>query len=331
MSGRSGAVSTTTTLRDAPRFDRGRHLFAVATAAATLVLIFVGGLVTSTGSGLSVPDWPLSYGMLMPPMVGGVFYEHSHRMVASLVGFLTLVLAVWTARSESRPGVRRLAWAALAAVVAQGVLGGLTVIYLLPTPVSVAHACLAQTFFCIVIALAYSTSREGLAAPSDVVDVGGVRGAALTAAVIVYLQLLVGAVMRHIGAGLAIPDFPLAFGLLVPPVTSVPVLVHFAHRVGALVVLVAVARLFLHARRAGDARLVRMASALLGLVLVQIALGAATVLAMKAVTPTTLHVATGAAILGGCWLAALRSFRLWRPRPSTAVLEAPVARPVTQS
>ncbi|HVD76581.1 MAG TPA: COX15/CtaA family protein, partial [Vicinamibacteria bacterium] len=82
MSGRSGAVSTTTTLRDAPRFDRGRHLFAVATAAATLVLIFVGGLVTSTGSGLSVPDWPLSYGMLMPPMVGGVFYEHSHRMVA---------------------------------------------------------------------------------------------------------------------------------------------------------------------------------------------------------------------------------------------------------
>lgn len=331
MSGRSGAVSTTTTLRDAPRFDRGRHLFAVATAAATLVLIFVGGLVTSTGSGLSVPDWPLSYGMLMPPMVGGVFYEHSHRMVASLVGFLTLVLAVWTARSESRPGVRRLAWAALAAVVAQGVLGGLTVIYLLPTPVSVAHACLAQTFFCIVIALAYSTSREGLAAPSDVVDVGGVRGAALTAAVIVYLQLLVGAVMRHIGAGLAIPDFPLAFGRLVPPVTSVPVLVHFAHRVGALVVLVAVARLFLHARRAGDPRLVRMASALLGLVLVQIALGAATVLAMKAITPTTLHVATGAAILGGCWLAALRSFRLWRPRPSTAVLEAPVARPVTQS
>jgi len=331
VSGRSGDVSASTTLRDAPRYDRWRHRFGVATAAATLVLIFVGGLVTSTGSGLSVPDWPLSYGMLMPPMVGGVFYEHSHRMAASLVGFLTLVLAVWTARSDSRPGVRRLAWAALAAVVAQGVLGGLTVIFLLPTPVSVAHACLAQTFFCIVIALAYSTSREWLAAPADVVDVAGVRAAALTAAVIVYLQLLVGAVMRHIGAGLAIPDFPLAFGRLVPPVTSAPVLVHFAHRVGALVVLVGVARLFLHARRAGDPGLVRMASALLGLVLFQIALGAATVLTTKAVTPTTLHVATGAAILGGCWLAALRSFRLLRPRPSAAVLEAPVARPVTQS
>ena len=120
-------------------FDAWRHRFAVATVAATLALIFIGGLVTSTGSGLSVPDWPLSYGMLMPPMVGGVFYEHGHRMAATAVGFLTLVLAVWTARAEPRPGVRRLAWAALAAVITQGVLGGLTVIYLLPTPVSVAH------------------------------------------------------------------------------------------------------------------------------------------------------------------------------------------------
>ncbi|HEY2946182.1 MAG TPA: COX15/CtaA family protein, partial [Vicinamibacteria bacterium] len=301
MSGRSGAVSISTTVRDAPRFDRGRHRLGVATAVATLVLIFVGGLVTSTGSGLSVPDWPLSYGMLMPPMVGGVFYEHSHRMVASLVGFLTLILAVWTARAESRPGVRRLAWAALGAVVAQGVLGGLTVIFLLPTPVSVAHACLAQTFFCMVIALAYSTSREWLAAPRATVDASGVRGAALAAAAVVYLQLLIGAVMRHIGAGLAIPDFPLAFGHLVPPAASVPVAVHFAHRVGALFVLGAVALLWRRARRAGDARFVRLASALLGLVLFQIALGAATVLTTKAVTPTTLHVATGAAILGGCW------------------------------
>jgi cytochrome c oxidase assembly protein subunit 15 len=331
VTGRSGAVSISTTLRDAPRFDRGRHLFGVATAAATLVLIFVGGLVTSTGSGLSVPDWPLSYGMLMPPMVGGIFYEHLHRMVASLVGFLTLVLAVWTARSDPRPGVRRLAWAAAAAIIVQGGLGGLTVLYLLPTPVSVAHACLAQTFFCIVIAIAYATSREGVAAPAARVDVAGARGAALTAAVVAYLQLVIGAVMRHIGAGLAIPDFPLAFGRVVPPVTSVPVLVHLAHRVGAVVVLLAVARLLVRARRAGAPHFVRLSAALLGLVLFQIALGAATVLTHKAVTPTTLHVATGAAVLGGCWLATLRSFRLLRPRPWAAALEAPMARPVTQS
>ena len=329
MSGRSGAVSTSTTLRDAPRFDPWRHRFGVATAGATLALIFVGGLVTSTGSGLSVPDWPLSYGMLMPPMVGGVLYEHSHRMVASLVGFLTLVLAVWTARVESRPGVRRLAWAALAAVVAQGVLGGLTVIYLLPTPVSVAHACLAQTFFCIVIALAYATSREWVAAPAPTIDAAGVRGAALAAAALAYVQLVIGAVMRHIGAGLAIPDFPLAFGRLVPPLTSAPVLVHFAHRLGAVAVLLAVSFFLVRARRAGDPRFVRLAAAILGLVVLQIALGATTVLARKAVTPTTLHVATGAAILGGCWLATLRAFRLLRPASSVA--EAPLAQPVPQS
>jgi cytochrome c oxidase assembly protein subunit 15 len=328
VAGRPGAVSTPTTFRGAPRFDPWRHRFAVTIAAATLVLIFVGGLVTSTGSGLSVPDWPLSYGMLMPPMVGGVFYEHGHRMVASLVGFLTLVLAIWTARAEARSGVRRLAWAALAAVVAQGVLGGLTVIYLLPTPISVAHACLAQTFFCILIALAYVTSREWLdAEPTQ--DVASLRRAALAATVVVYAQLMIGAVMRHIGAGLAIPDFPLAFGGLLPPVATTPVLVHFAHRVGALVVLVAVAHLFLRARRAGDSRFARLTTAVLGLVLLQIGLGAATVLTLKAVTPTTLHVATGAAVLGGCWLAALRAFRLLRPVP--AVLEAPISRPVTQS
>src|SRR5436309_2022716 len=121
------------------------------------------------------------------------------------------------------------------------------------------------------------------------------------------------------------------FLTLVLAVGTAPVLVHFAHRVGALAVLLAVSVFFLRARRAGDPRFVRLAAALLGLVVFQIALGAATVLTTKAVTPTTLHVATGAAILGGCWLAALRSLRLLRPRPSTAVVAAPVARPVTQS
>ncbi len=134
-------------------------------------------------------------------------------------------------------GVRRLAWGALAAVVAQGVLGGLTVIFLLPTPVSVTHACLAQTFFCLVIALAYATSREWLSA-SPVADSFGMRGAATLATAIVFLQLFLGAVMRHTGAGLAIPDFPLAFGRLVPPFAEPAVVIHFAHRVGALLVAV---------------------------------------------------------------------------------------------
>jgi len=181
-----------------PAFSPWRHRFAVFTAACTLALIFVGGLVTSTGSGLAVPDWPLSYGMLMPPMVGGVFFEHGHRMVATFVGLLTTILAVWTARSEPRAGVRRLAWVALAAVVAQGILGGITVKFLLPTPVSVTHACLAQTFFCMTIALAYSTSREFLAGPSSDPDRAHVGPAAILATAVVFLQLAVGAVILTI-------------------------------------------------------------------------------------------------------------------------------------
>jgi cytochrome c oxidase assembly protein subunit 15 len=295
--------------------------------AATLFLIFVGGLVTSTGSGLAVPDWPLSYGTWMPPMVGGIFYEHGHRLVASAVGLLTLVLAVWTARSEARRWVRRLAWGALAAVAAQGLLGGITVLFLLPTPVSVAHACLAQTFFGIVIALAYATSREWAEA-APVEDAAGFRSAALAATAVVYLQLLLGALMRHMGAGLAIPDFPLAFGRLVPPFESAGVALHFAHRLGALLVLGAALHLTWTARGTREPRLRSLAALVLLLVLVQAGLGAATVLTGKAPYPTTLHVATGAAVLGACWFATLRGQRLLRPRrtQASAVLLAEASR-----
>jgi heme a synthase len=300
-------------------FSPWRHRFASFTAASTLALIFVGGLVTSTGSGLAVPDWPLSYGMLMPPMVGGVFFEHGHRMVATFVGLLTTVLAFWTARSEPRAGVRRLAWAALATVIAQGVLGGITVKFLLPTPVSVAHACLAQTFFCVTIAIAYSTSREFLAGPSSSPDRANVGLAAITATAVVFLQLAVGAVMRHVGAGLAIRDFPLAQGRLVPAFDAPGVAVHFAHRVGAVLVFLAVVHLLLHALRSREGRLVRTAAAAFVLVLIQIGLGGATVLSGRAVVPTTAHVAVGAAVLGACWLTTLRAFRLLR-RPQPAPL-----------
>lgn len=295
-------------------FDRWRHGYSRLLVGATLCLIFAGGLVTSTGSGLAVPDWPLSYGMLMPPMVGGIFYEHGHRMVASAVGFLTLVFAFWNARREARPGVRRLAWAALGVVIAQGLLGGLTVLFFLPPAVSIAHACLAQTFFCLLIALSYATSREWLEPGPRALDDGGLRTTALAVTLLVWLQLFVGATMRHMHAGLAIPDFPLAFGRLVPAFTSAAIAVHFAHRVGALLVLVGVSRLVAVARRSGDPRLARPALLALGLVLVQVALGAATVLTAKAVTPTTFHVATGAAVLGTCWFTTLRAWRRLRPQ-----------------
>src|SRR5438309_10929572 len=123
--------------------------YAKFVAASTLFLIFAGAMVTSTGSGLAVPDWPLSYGMLMPPMIGGIFYEHGHRMVAATVGLLTVIQAIWLQRRERKRFVRILGWCAVGAVIAQGLLGGLTVIFLLPHAISVAHAGLAEIFLCI--------------------------------------------------------------------------------------------------------------------------------------------------------------------------------------
>src|SRR5215813_2460496 len=141
----------------------GLHRFALFTACSTAFLIFVGGLVTSTESGLSVPDWPTTYGwnMFLFPYskwVGGIFYEHGHRLVASFVGLLTVMLTVWVLMKERRRWVRWLSVGALGAVIAQGVLGGLTVIFWLPVTISMAHATLAQTFFCLTIALALATS-----------------------------------------------------------------------------------------------------------------------------------------------------------------------------
>jgi cytochrome c oxidase assembly protein subunit 15 len=241
-------------------------------------------------------------------------------MVATGVGFLTLVLAIWTARSEPRRGLRSLAWGALGAVIAQGVLGGLTVIYLLPTPVSVAHACLAQAFFCIVIALAFATSREWREATRPRPDARNLLGAAVILTAAVFAQLLLGAIMRHTGAGLAIPDFPRALGNWIPPLDQGPVALHFAHRVGALVVLTLAVRAWL---RAVGTRLQAHAAGVVGLVVLQGTLGAITVLTAKAPVPTSLHVATGAAILGLSWLLALRAHRtLARPEPAVASPQA---------
>src|SRR5438128_5760039 len=220
--------------------SRGIHRLAAATAAATLVLLFLGGLVTSTGSGLAVPDWPLSFGEVFPPMVGGVLFEHGHRLAAGVVGCLTVVLALWTVICEPRPAVRALGLLALLAVVLQGVLGGVTVLYKRPLAVSVTHACLAQAFFCLTVTLALVTGAGWTAARPRDVSPRLARLGALTTG-LVFAQLVLGALMRHMGAGLAIPDFPLAFGRVVPPLATPYITVAFAHRVGALAVTAAVA------------------------------------------------------------------------------------------
>jgi cytochrome c oxidase assembly protein subunit 15 len=301
-----------------------RHRFALLAAGTTFALIFVGGLVTSTGSSLSVPDWPLSYGQLFPPMVGGVLYEHGHRMLAGVVALLTAVLTVWTWREEPRSAVRHLAALAFGTVLLQAVLGGVTVLLRLPTAVSVAHAALAQAFFCLMVSLALVTSRGWLAAPQRAADgILDSLAAATTAAV--YGQLLLGAVMRHTGAGLAIPDFPLSFGQIVPPIASFTVGIHFAHRLGALVVVALVLATALRAMlvHRDDPRRMRPALLLVLLVLLQVSLGAITVWTHKAVLPTTAHVTVGAALLATIVVLGLRG---WRARtPAEAWLPAAIA------
>ena len=293
-------------------FDPWRHRYAVVCACATAVLLIAGGLVTSTGSGLAVPDWPLSFGRVFPPMTGGVLFEHGHRLIAALVGLLTTGLAVWFGRSEPRAWVRRLSYLAIGAVVAQGLLGGLTVLLRLPPSVSVLHACLAQGFFCIVVLLAVCTSREYLEAPTPPGDGPAPWIPAAVATGLVYAQLILGAVMRHTGAGLAIPDVPLAFGRLVPPLLSFEIAVHFSHRVMAIVVAAAVCVCAapLLRRRSARADLVRPARLAVGLVVLQIALGATTVMTRLAVLPATAHVVVGALLLATCLVLTVRAARL---------------------
>lgn len=183
-------------------YKPGLHRFCVLLACSTLLLLVAGGLVTSNDAGLSVPDWPLSYGSVMPPMVGGVFYEHGHRIIASTVGFLTIIMAIGVARRDERAWMRKLGWAALAMVVVQGVLGGVTVKFLLPKPISIAHASLAQLFFCTTVALAVFTSRwwmDPATAKLPFLDQTTPRLRTLSIGLFlaVFMQLLLGASFRH--------------------------------------------------------------------------------------------------------------------------------------
>lgn len=297
-----------TTGNDEQVSPRGLRIFTKIVAASTVFLIFAGAMVTSTGSGLAVPDWPLSYGMLFPPMVGGIFYEHGHRMIAATVGFLTVIQALWLQLREPKRWLRKMGWAALAAVVAQGLLGGLTVIFLLPPAISVAHAALAELFLCTSIAIAFFTSKlfGRLVRSGAQYEPSRVSRLAVILPVFTFVQVLLGAVMRHLQAGLAIPDFPLSFGKLVPAFTSFAVVVNYAHRTWAFVVAaiaISLAVRLIGRQNAPPSRL--LGSSLVFLVLLQITLGAWTVWSVKQPHITSLHVMVGATFLALTVLTAL--------------------------
>ncbi len=283
-------------------YNRALHVYATVVAGATFILIIAGALVTGNDAGLSVPDWPTSFGSFgMPRMVGGVLYEHGHRMIAATVGFLTVVLATWLWRRESRRWLRWLGLAAVLAVIAQGVLGGITVLFYLPVPISVGHASLAQGFFCIAVSLALFTGRDWRWDDARFEDSSSptLRHLAAGTTAAIFLQLMLGAAFRHNGIG------------IIP------------HIVGAAVVAVGVAwtlaRIF--ARHSEERRLTRPALLLGGLLILQLILGIGSYLegleAQNAPQPlppvvavTTAHVAIGALVLAASLVLTLFTYRL---------------------
>ena len=330
-----------TTHSDAPWLRR----CSFALVAATFVLIFLGGQVKSHEAGLSVPDWPTSYGqnMLTFPISewnGGIFYEQLHRVFAFSVGVLSVILCIWLAIVESRRWVKVLGFFAVIGVIAQGVLGGLTVLFVQPAWLSSMHAVVAQSFFVLVIFLAYTQSRERAQREQD----SRLKGRdpstrpILIVAALVFIQLIVGAFMRHTESGLAIPDFPLmagqivpwftssavewvntwrvdyAFetGVLLPEVTLGQIWIHFVHRVGAILIVAAVLNAVVQALRNQDASPEMWPGTffLAALVAVQFSLGMTTVLTQKLPIITSMHVVIGAATLGYVTLLVFRALPL---------------------
>ena len=395
----------------APAHNSSLHRFAVLTAIATLGLVGIGGLVTSHGAGMAVPDWPNTYGYNMfffpfSQWVGGIFYEHSHRLAASGVGLLTAVLTLWLYGQQARPfmrwagvvllllgvvtaaGVprrwaddlvlgltglaflgaslvwprcepspkwlRRLGLAAFVAVVLQGVLGGLRVV-LFKDVIGVFHATLAQLFFVLLCAIALFTSRWWQARPARISATLNAQRSTLylLTTLLILVQLTLGAAMRHQHAGLAIPDFPLAYGKLWPamdadsimhynqqrievmaanPITAFQIGMQMIHRVLAMAILgaVACAAWFTRRARGGKDYLSRMALAWLGVILSQVALGAATIWSNKAADIATAHVLVGALALAfGTILCIVSGKELMLDYRVTDLSTAKGARPLT--
>lgn len=311
--------------------NRGVHRFALLVAGATFFLIIAGALVTSHDAGLATSDWPLSNGQFFPKMVGNLFWEHGHRMVATTVGFLTVCLTVyfysgeirrwlerhgWVGpetvyRGEPRRWVRRLGAVALGGVIAQGLLGGLTVKLNLPLVVSAAHATLAQLFFCTTVSLAVFTSRSWIEKSDPKEEQGSlpVRYLCVAAAVTIFLQLIIGATLRHSATW----DQPLPTDLL---------LTHVGGAIAVTVLLGSAAFVILR-RHGGETFLTRPAKLALSLLAVQLFLGIAAYITRVAspndpqplnpmVGITVAHVACGAAVFATTIVLTLRAFRVLR-------------------
>ena len=336
---------------------RGVHLLSILTLTVSLILIFVGGLVTSKQAGMSVPDWPNSYGynmFLFPPRLwtGGIFYEHSHRLLGTVVGFLAILTAVAALFTESRPAVRKLSYAVLLLVIIQGVLGGLRVV-LVKLGLAIVHGCFAQACFCVMALLCVVTSKQWFLMRDNSQPIQSqthlLVKLGIVAVATIYMQLIAGAVMRHNNAGLAVTDIPWIYGKFLPPstdeelkpinlkrafaelpamstdsalrsdqatmrVTRTQIWYHFIHRVGALLVTVVVFSLIIAVLITKQPSVLKTpAYFLLVLVIAQVTLGILTVLYKKPADIASMHVAVGALTLMTTFVLTVRAVRVYGP------------------
>jgi cytochrome c oxidase assembly protein subunit 15 len=333
-------------------YNRVVHRLALITAVATFPLIFMGGLVTSHQAGMSVPDWPNSWGYNMftfPPSkwVGGILFEHTHRLAGAAVGLLTIFLLVAAWMTDRRNWVRWTAVAIFLAVCVQGTIGGLRVV-LSARDLAIVHGCAAQVFFCFIAAFCVMTSRFWSEPPAAPIGAArAVRSLSLITVGIIFCQLIIGAIMRHSDAGLAIPDFPLSYGHLLPPTTLDPafraaaihdhgtnlglnhvtlfqIWIHFAHRVGAIFVTCAVITLAatICLRLGKYSSFVRPALVVLALLAIQVTLGILTVLLRKPADIASAHVAVGALLLVMNWVIAVRAIGVVRSAETAKAAES---------
>jgi cytochrome c oxidase assembly protein subunit 15 len=307
------------------RYSVWLNRFAWFTAFATLLLICSGGMVTSKGVGLAVPDWPTTFGynMFLFPVskwIGGVLFEHTHRLIASTVGFLTIILATWLWRVEDRQTVKTLGLLAVASVILQGVLGGLRVT-MLKDQIGIFHACLAQAFLGLIVLIAIVTTNfwQSLSANIDAPKFWTIKTIAVATTIAIYVQLALGATMRHQHKDLAILDFPTANGAWIPDTTAAAlakinawrdaralsdvdafqIWLQMTHRF--LAVAIGIAAIMFFVRVSRDAReivtLRRLSIFWVILFFVQFTLGAWTIWSNKAADVATTHVAVGAVML----------------------------------